>query len=51
MDARVMEQWAAAWKQFPWEAGKWAAKMVNDMAFEYRAVWGRGFPQLFPLFA
>jgi hypothetical protein len=36
MDTRVMKQWAAAWRQVPWEAGKWAAKMVNDMCFQFR---------------
>jgi hypothetical protein len=37
MDISAMRQWLAAWKQFPREAGKWTAKMVNDMAFEFRA--------------
>jgi hypothetical protein len=34
MDISAMLQWLAAWKTFPREAGKFAAKMVNDMAFE-----------------
>ncbi|MDR2176817.1 MAG: hypothetical protein LBP20_02105 [Treponema sp.] len=36
MDTKAMKQWAGAWKLFPWEAGKWAAKMVNDMAFQFQ---------------
>ncbi|MDR2050056.1 MAG: hypothetical protein LBP69_11455 [Treponema sp.] len=36
IDTRAMEQWAQAWKLFPYEAGKWTAKMVNDTAFQFR---------------
>ncbi|MDR2433277.1 MAG: hypothetical protein LBD47_01750 [Treponema sp.] len=36
IDTKAMEQWAEAWKLFPFEAGKWAAKMVNDQAFKFR---------------
>jgi hypothetical protein len=35
-DTRSLEQWAKAWKEFPRQSGKWAAKMVNDMAFQFR---------------
>jgi hypothetical protein len=28
--------WAAAWKKFPIESGKWANKFVNDQAFYFR---------------
>jgi hypothetical protein len=28
--------WAAAWKKFPIETGKWANKLVNDQAFKFR---------------
>ncbi|MDR0759171.1 MAG: hypothetical protein LBF74_03565 [Treponema sp.] len=31
------DAWGEAWKLFPWEAGKWAAKMVNDQAFKFRS--------------
>jgi hypothetical protein len=37
MDTSAIRQWLAAWKQFPREAGKWAAKLVNDEAFEFKA--------------
>jgi hypothetical protein len=37
MDISDMLQWAEAWKRFPREAGKWAAKMINDMAFDAKA--------------
>jgi hypothetical protein len=36
MDTRALLQWLVAWKQVSREAGKWAAKMVNDMAFEFK---------------
>jgi hypothetical protein len=36
IDPQAMERWAQAWKRFPYEAGKWTAKMVNDMAFRFR---------------
>jgi hypothetical protein len=37
MDISAMRQWLAAWKEFPREAGKWAAKFINDEAFEFKA--------------
>jgi hypothetical protein len=36
MDTRAMRQWLQAWKEFPRQSGKWAAKMVNDMAFQFK---------------
>jgi hypothetical protein len=36
MDTGAMRQWLQAWKRWPRESGKWAAKMVNDMAFQFR---------------
>jgi hypothetical protein len=36
MDTSAMKQWAEAWKQFPWESGKYVAKMVNNMCFQFR---------------
>jgi hypothetical protein len=36
-DTRSLEQWAKAWKEFPKEAGKWAAKFVNDEALQFKA--------------
>jgi hypothetical protein len=35
-DDRELRDWAAALKRFPRESGKWAAKMINDMAFDMR---------------
>jgi hypothetical protein len=32
-----MIKWYAAWNQYPKVAGKWAAKMMNDIAFCFRA--------------
>jgi hypothetical protein len=36
MDTSVMRQWAEAWKKHAYESGKWAARMVNDMCFQFR---------------
>jgi hypothetical protein len=36
MDISAMQQWLKAWQQFPRESGKFVAKMVNDMAFEFK---------------
>jgi hypothetical protein len=38
MDISDMIQWLNAWKAFPRESGKWAAKMINNMAFEFRSL-------------
>jgi hypothetical protein len=35
-DDSELRRWAAAWKRFPKESGKWASKMINDMAFYMR---------------
>jgi hypothetical protein len=37
MDIKAMQQWLRAWKMFPRQSGKWAAQMVNDMAFQFKA--------------
>ncbi|MDR0583790.1 MAG: hypothetical protein LBG57_05490 [Treponema sp.] len=36
MDLSEMRKWLAAWRAFPYEAGKWTAKYVNDMAFKFQ---------------
>jgi hypothetical protein len=36
MDASVMLQWLKTWQQFRRESGKMAARMINDMAFEFK---------------
>jgi hypothetical protein len=36
MNTQAMKQWAEAWKKTKWASGKWTAKMVNDMAFQFR---------------
>jgi hypothetical protein len=36
-DTRSLEQWAKAWKEFPRQSGKWAAKFVNDEALQFKA--------------
>jgi hypothetical protein len=36
MDTRAMDRFFAARKKFPRQSGKWAAKMVNDMAFQFK---------------
>jgi hypothetical protein len=37
LDITAMQQWLAAWKLWPHESGKWTSRMVNDMAFEFKA--------------
>jgi hypothetical protein len=37
MDTSSMRQWMEAWKKFPRQSGKWAARMVNDMGFDFKA--------------
>jgi hypothetical protein len=36
MDLSEMRNWLTAWKKFPKAAGKQAANMINDMAFEFK---------------
>jgi hypothetical protein len=31
-----MQQWLTAWRTFPYEAGKWTARYINDMLFKFR---------------
>jgi hypothetical protein len=37
VDTKSMKQWAKAWKEFPRQSGKWAAKFVNDEALQFKA--------------